>query len=392
MSLKIANEIGARDFKINIYEMLMNLYEKMGDLDEALTYSKLFKNESDKNSKQNNFEKINELGIKYGIEKKEKEISLLNKDKVLKAKEIIYQKSIKNYLIGISILISFSLFLIIRLYKNKQNDNLLLKVQKQEIEIQKKSITDSINYAYRIQKSILPSIEQFHAILPQSFVFNKPKDIVSGDFYWLHETSPFKYSSVNSKVLLAMADCTGHGVPGAFMSMIGVELLNEAVNESHSPAKILQLVDEGIRKALHTNSLDSKKDGMDMALCAFDFEKNILKFCGANRPVFRIRNGVLDIFTPQKTAVGFTEQGFLFENQEIDILKEDVFYLFSDGYADQFGGERGKKLTTKKFKDLLMSIQTTPICEQGTVLESFIMEWSGDNHQVDDMLVIGLKV
>ncbi len=269
---------------------------------------------------------------------------------------------------------------------------MLLKEQKEEIEIQKKSITDSINYAYRIQKSILPSQEHFYDILPQSFVFNKPKDIVSGDFYWLHETSPFKYSSVNSKVLLAMADCTGHGVPGAFMSMMGVELLNEAVNESHSPAKILQLVDEGIRKALHTNNIDSKKDGMDMALCAFDFDKNVMKFCGANRPVYRIRNNALDIFLPQKTAVGFSEQGFAFVNQEIDIQKNDAIYLFSDGYADQFGGARDKKLTTKKFKDLLMLMQTIPIREQGLELEKFITNWAGSRQQVDDMLVIGLRV
>jgi serine phosphatase RsbU (regulator of sigma subunit) len=391
-SLKISKDIVAHDLIIKNYELLMILNEKNGNFKDALGYSKLYKYASDENSNRNNFEKLNELGIKYDTDKKEKEISLLNKDKVLKAKEIAFQTTVKNYLIVISSMILVSLFLIFRLYQNKQKDNILLQAQKEEIETQKQSITDSINYAYRIQQSILPSQQHFSEILTQSFVLNKPKDIVSGDFYWLHETSPFKYSSVNSKVLLAMVDCTGHGVPGAFMSMMGVELLNEAVNESHSPAKILQLVDEGIRKALHTNNIDSKKDGMDMALCAFDFEKNTVKFCGANRPIYRIREGVMEIFTPQKTSVGFSEPGFVFMNREIDIAKNDTIYLFSDGYADQFGGTKDKKLTTKKFKDLLMSLQTIPIAEQGKELDKFITAWSGKNQQVDDILVIGVKV
>lgn len=391
-SLALSYEINDNIIKSDNYELLMKLYENKADYFQAYLYAKLFKKLSDESSSINNFEKINELGIKYETDKKEKEIVLLNKDKDLKAIEISHQKSVRNYFIGIALIILVSTFFIFRLYKNKQKDNILLQEQKAEIEIQKKSITDSINYAYRIQKSILPSLEHFHSIIPQSFVFNKPKDIVSGDFYWLHETSPFKYSSVNTKVLLALADCTGHGVPGAFMSMMGVELLNEAVNESHSPAKILQIVDEGIRRALHTNNLESKKDGMDMALCAFDFEKNTLKFCGANRPVYRIRKGQLDIFVPQKTAVGFSEQGFVFENNEIDIQKDDCIYLFSDGYADQFGGDRDKKLTTKKFKDLLLSIQDVPIKEQGILLDNFIAKWAGNSPQVDDMLVIGLKV
>ncbi|HRH02426.1 MAG TPA: tetratricopeptide repeat protein [Bacteroidia bacterium] len=389
---KIATEIDYLDLLCDVYEKLMLTHEKTGNLNEALNYSKLYNVSKNKMSTLNNYEKLNELGIKYETEKKEKEIKLLNQDKSLKTAEISHQKLVKNYFIGLAIIILISSSFIFRLYRNKLNDNKLLAAQKAEIESQKKSITDSINYAYRIQKSILPTCEHFNEILPESFVFNKPKDIVSGDFYWLHETSPFKYSSVNSKVFLALADCTGHGVPGAFMSMMGVELLNEAVNESHSPAKILEIVDDGIRRALHTNQHESKKDGMDIALCAFDFEKNTLKYCGANRPIYRIRNGVLEIFYPQKAAIGFSDQGFKFENIEIELQKNDNIYLFSDGYADQFGGERDKKLTTKKFKDLLLRLQPVPMRNQGMELEKFITDWSGNNSQVDDMLVIGLKV
>lgn len=389
---EIATEINDLDLLCDVYEKLMLTNEKTGNLIEALNYSKLYNVSKNKMITLNNFEKLNELGIKYETEKKEKEIKLLNQDKALKTAEISHQKSVKNYFIGLAIIILISSSFIFRLYRNKLNDNKLLAAQKAEIESQKKSITDSINYAYRIQKSILPTCEHFNEILPESFVFNKPKDIVSGDFYWLHETSPFKYSSVNSKVFLALADCTGHGVPGAFMSMMGVELLNEAVNESHSPAKILEIVDDGIRRALHTNQHESKKDGMDMALCAFDFEKNTLKYCGANRPIYRIRNGDLEIFYPQKAAIGFSDQGFKFENIEIELQKNDNIYLFSDGYADQFGGDRDKKLTTKKFKDLLLRLQPLPMRNQGMELEKFITDWSGNNSQVDDMLVIGLKV
>jgi serine phosphatase RsbU (regulator of sigma subunit) len=296
-------------------------------------------------------------------------------------------------LVGIAILIFFSSVFIYRLYRNKRKHNFLLAEQKEEIEIQKKAITDSINYAFRIQQSILPTEKAFKELLPQSFVFNRPKDIVSGDFYWIYETANQNFSSVNSKILLAMADCTGHGVPGAFMSIIGIQLLNEAINESHSPCSIAQFLDKKIKLDLNKMDLrQSKKDGMEMALCSFDFENNVLRFCGANRPLYRIRKSNLDIFSPQKTAIGFSEEGFKFRNIEIDLQKGDCIYLFSDGYPDQFGGEKDKKLTTKRFRDLLLSIQDEPFQNHGQLLDKFITNWSKNTSQVDDMLVIGVKV
>ncbi|HXB11416.1 MAG TPA: SpoIIE family protein phosphatase, partial [Bacteroidia bacterium] len=252
-------------------------------------------------------------------------------------------------------------------------------------------ITDSINYAQRIQSAMLPSVASIKKTFPQSFILFKPKDIVSGDFYFFHKNG--------DKVFLAAADCTGHGVPGAFMSMIGSEKLNDAVQQSKDTAEVLEKLNKGIKASLHQSSdTDSTRDGMDIALIAVSLKPAAnsfkVQFSGANRPLWIIRKGaniMEEVKSTKKAIGGFTEGDVVFEKNETEINKDDTFYLFSDGYADQFGGKEGKKITKKKFRELLLSIQHLPIPDQQNKLEEFISEWQGNREQLDDILVIGVK-
>ncbi|HTB05602.1 MAG TPA: SpoIIE family protein phosphatase, partial [Bacteroidia bacterium] len=220
----------------------------------------------------------------------------------------------------------------------------------------------------------------------QSFTLFKPKDIVSGDFYF--------FSKQNDTILIAATDCTGHGVPGALMSMIGMEHLHDAVEQSDNPADILSILNKGIKKSLHQSQKnDSTRDGMDIALCAV--QGNSLTYAGANRPLWIIRSNsdTIEEIKPTKRAIGgFTEGEQLFEQHTLDLQSGDTIYLFSDGYADQFGGPNGKKLTTRKFKNALLSLKHKRMYEQEQELDKLFEEWKQEEEQVDDVLIIGVRV
>ncbi len=260
-------------------------------------------------------------------------------------------------------------------------------LQKEVIEVKNKEITESLVYAKRIQSAILPDIKLIYKTLDQSFILYLPKDIVSGDFYG--------FAQKNGKVIIAAADCTGHGVAGAFMSMIGSALLNQIINEKGitTPSKILDELNDGIIQSLKQKESDSN-DGMDISVCAFDLGNNVLEFAGANRPLWLIRNGLIDVYKPDKFPIGGlqVERKQKFSEHKILLQKNDSVYLFSDGFADQFGGERGKKLMTKKFKDTLLAIQNLSMREQENYLKQLFETWKGNNEQVDDVLVIGIRV
>ena len=256
------------------------------------------------------------------------------------------------------------------------------------IEHQKKEITDSIEYAKTIQHAMLPNDSEIYELFPNSFVLFSPKDIVSGDFYW--------FKKVNDIHFVAAADCTGHGVPGAFMSMIGNDKLNFAIQEKKllQPSQILSELNKGVKAALKQNDTDSKsRDGMDIVLCAFDFKNKKLQYAGANRVLYKISNSEITEYSPTKSAIGgFTPEDFEFKNNSIEYVAGDVFYLFTDGYADQFGGDTGKKLMTKNFKKLLLSVSSKPLIEQKEEIRKTFESWKGDHEQIDDVLVIGVKV
>jgi len=259
--------------------------------------------------------------------------------------------------------------------------------QRDQIASQKKEITDSIQYAQQIQRSLLPSPKDMKQKLNDHFVLFKPRDIVSGDFYWLSER--------NGRVIYTAADCTGHGVPGGFMSMMGITYLNELVNvmSINDTGKMLDQLRKDIIKALGQKDIDStSKDGMDMALCVIDFKKRKLQFSGANNPLYLIRNQELIEIKGDKMPIGIYSHMEPFTMHDISLEKDDVIYVFSDGYPDQFGGERDKKFTYKRFKNLLLEVSTKPMNEQKEILENRLYEWMGMNEQLDDIVVVGVRI
>jgi serine phosphatase RsbU (regulator of sigma subunit) len=261
--------------------------------------------------------------------------------------------------------------------------------QKDEIEEQKKQIMDSIHYARRIQNAILPSDEFIKKVLPDSFVLYKPKDIVSGDFYWVSEKE--------GKAIFAVVDCTGHGVPGAFMSIVGSNNLNYAVNVvgARKPSDVLDALNQGVTNSLNQREASSSiKDGMDIALCTVDFKSKKMQFAGAYNPAYHVRNNVLTEISGDKFPIGafLGEELKKFKNHELELQKDDTIYIFSDGYKDQFGGEQGKKFLAKRFRDLIIEISHKPMAEQKETLDKTIEFWMRDHSQVDDILVMGVKI
>jgi serine phosphatase RsbU (regulator of sigma subunit) len=316
------------------------------------------------------------------------------------------QKLILYFVLFVLVLVSFLGYYIYRSYKIKKEANIKLEeknrtisAQKDEIEkqkdlaeaqrdqiaYQKKHITDSIMYAKRIQTALIPSLELFSDKL-EHFVLYKPLAIVSGDFYWV--------SAQGSLQVIIAADCTGHGVPGAFMSMLGVTMLNEIVNGKHilMPDQIIENLREGIIKALkQAAEEDSIKDGMDIAVCVVDFEKNILWYAGANNPLYLVRGTELIHYRADKMPVAIHYRMTPFTLQKIDLQKGDAFYIFSDGYCDQFGGPKEKKFMSMQLRETLVAMAGKPMLNQGERLNEIFEEWRGDNPQVDDVTVIGVR-
>jgi serine phosphatase RsbU (regulator of sigma subunit) len=260
---------------------------------------------------------------------------------------------------------------------------------KTEIEYRHKEVMDSVNYAKRIQEAILPENSEILDALPESFVMLKPKDIVSGDFFWFEDQR-----SSSGKIFIAAADCTGHGVPGALMSMLGTDKLNNALLQSQDPSGILSELNRGVKKVLRQNDKGtSTRDGMDIALLAFNSKLTSLEYAAANRPLWLIRSGspTIEEFKATKTAIGgFTSEDQVFEKHAIELQKGDTVYIFSDGFADQFGAN-DKKLMSKSFKNVLLEIQGMRMADQKLHLDDFIEKWRGNTEQTDDILVIGIR-
>ncbi len=266
-----------------------------------------------------------------------------------------------------------------------------INAQKSVIEAKNRDITDSIQYAKNIQEAILPQLDIISQEFPNSFILYMPKDIVSGDFYW--------FAKRKNKKFIATADCTGHGVPGAFMSIIGNTLLNEIVSDKEilEPGEILNELHAGIKNALkQSNAEGERRDGMDIALCAIEENSNILEYAGANRPMWIFRGGkadAMEVIKPNKSPIGGleTEDKRRFTNNRVELGKGDMIYLSTDGYADQFGGKAGKKMMVKNFQKLLTEILHLPHAEQKEILRRHFIDWKGDQDQVDDVLVIGFR-
>ena len=316
------------------------------------------------------------------------------------------QKLVLYFVILALLLVSFLGYYIYRGYKIKKEANIKLEeknrtisLQKDEIEkqrdlaaaqrdqigYQKRHIEDSIMYAKRIQTALIPSLELFSDKL-EHFVLYKPLAIVSGDFYWVSTQS-------NPQVIIS-ADCTGHGVPGAFMSMLGVTMLNEIINGKHimEPDQIIENLRQGIIKSLkQVAEEDSIKDGMDIADCVVDFDKNILWYAGANSPLYHVRGDELTHYRADKMPVAIHYRMEPFTLHKIDLQKGDAFYIFSDGFADQFGGPNQKKFMSMQLRETLVAMSGMPMLQQGERLNKIFEEWRGDSPQIDDVTLIGVR-
>jgi serine phosphatase RsbU (regulator of sigma subunit) len=340
----------------------------------------------------------------------DKELLLANKEKGVKEAELAAkEKSFNIVLIGLCV-VACILFFLFRIYMQKRKANNLLAQQKlemeqqrDEIEVKSKIIEEknlethqSILYAKRIQHAILPPPSEIDPYLKNYFILYKSKDIVSGDFYFFSD----KHAETDKKIIIAAADCTGHGVPGAFMSMIGNEKLKDAVDITYHPNKIIQELNVGLKGALRQSGETGTRDGMDISILTlptnYSNQHSInIEYAGANRPLWIIKNkanSVIEYKATKHAVGGHTADSQLFALNEITVEKNDTLYLFSDGYADQFGGTGAKKLMTKRFKDILLEISDKNLHDQKEYLANFFEEWKGTNEQVDDILVIGIRL
>jgi serine phosphatase RsbU (regulator of sigma subunit)/predicted negative regulator of RcsB-dependent stress response len=393
----------------NVLEMSYaygNLYEldtAMGNYRSALWNYKKYIMLRDSVNNEESSKKILALQMQSDFDRKETDTKIRQAKKDAEsAQELKHQKQQRNLsLMGVGLFALMAIF-IFRGYKQKQKannlleeKNVLIAAQKHLVEEKNKEITDSINYAKRLQKAILASENTMYSVFKESFILYRPKDIVSGDFYWiLHiEDKPIK----KNIFVFAAADCTGHGVPGAFMSMLNSTLLNQTAYNSNinTPADALNFLNLELPKNLRSaNGSENIQDGMDIAFCLVDLNKNILKYAGANNPCWIVRNKQILQLKPLKQAITASNEyeKKKFVDQEIELQKGDSIYLFTDGYADQFGGPDGKKFKYKTLGDLLISINDQPLEKQKQLLEEHFLQWKGDLEQVDDVLVMGIKI
>jgi serine phosphatase RsbU (regulator of sigma subunit) len=355
-------------------------YEAMDAMDDYITVKDSLFNIDRRNS-------ANDLAAKYDSEKKELQLQqekeakeFAQKEKTLN-EEAEQMRSIVFAIIGVILIVNLIYFY--KRYKSQRKDKELIAIQKEQIEARSQEIMDSIIYAKRIQAAILPRESKIKKLLPDSFIYYNPKDVVAGDFYWLEE--------VSDGILLAAADCTGHGVPGAMVSVVCNNSLNRAVQQMGvtNPADVLNKTRELVADEFN-KSEENLKDGMDIALCKFSGNK--LFFAGAHNPLWIIRDGKLIELKGDKQPIGSFEKEFPFTSHETEIQKNDLIYIFTDGFSDQFGGDKGKKFKSANFKNALLQIHQLPMQGQLQELTSMFEKWKGDLDQVDDVCVIGVRV
>ncbi|MCB0477091.1 MAG: SpoIIE family protein phosphatase [Crocinitomicaceae bacterium] len=415
--LKKAEELFLQEISISIEKeqwdqvadakiYISTLYRDLASFEKAYTYLAEGIKLRDSLRNQEFLMELSEKDAVIDNEKKQHEIALLEEQEQRSQEEISFVKKTRIYLgivIGLVLIVTV---LILLQSLRRRKINRLLTDKNEQIEEQHKEITDSINYARQIQTALLTSDAEWSKISPEFFILFKPKDVVSGDFFWALEHEEEGLS------IWVAADCTGHGVPGAFMSMLGIGFLNEIIIENKilEPQEVLNKLREKIISALKQKNLDTeRKDGIDLALCVWEKKTNTLTFAGANNPLYIIRNkesiketdplkesneqlGLLE-FLPDKMPVGsHTGELRSFSQTKIQLNSGDMIYTFSDGYADQFGGDQGKKYKYKRFREHLMSIAHLSAEDQNNNLDIEFESWKGQLEQIDDVCVIGVRV
>ncbi|MBK7182360.1 MAG: tetratricopeptide repeat protein [Bacteroidetes bacterium] len=400
-SIAISTDIDSKLDIVSTYEKIALCYAAKGNYKKAFDYQQLLFATKDSIFNVESSRQVNELATQYETEKKQLLIDNLNKDNALKQEELakselqVKQQNMQiMFFILAVLLLSILSFFIFRSYKQKKQSAEIILSQKEEVERQRdlveeksKEITDSIHYAKRIQQALLASDTFLKKHIADYFIFYKPKDIVSGDFYWANV--------IDGKFVLITADCTGHGVPGAFMSLLNISYLNEAIIEKRmdAPDKILDYVRSQIIQSLNPEGSENEgRDGMDATLCIYDFKGMWLRFSAANNPLWLYRNNEIKEFSADKMPVGmYHGEQKPFTQQTIGLRKDDIVYTFTDGFADQFGGEKGKKFKYKNLQQLLLSNASKPMAEQKQILEKTLRDWQGNMEQVDDILIVGIR-
>jgi serine phosphatase RsbU (regulator of sigma subunit)/Tfp pilus assembly protein PilF len=396
-SLQMALEIGAKEKIRGAYLGLSQADSALGNYKEAYTHYKLFVAYRDSLVNEENTRLSLQLEMKYEFDKKTAQDSLNNaKAQELKDAEIARQDAELSVQRNQQYALFGGLFLVVifagvmyNRFKITNKQNRIISRQKELVEEKQKEILDSIKYAKRIQHAILPPKKRVNSLLPNSFIVYKPKDIVAGDFYWLEEK--------NGSILFAAADCTGHGVPGAMVSVVCNNGLNRSVREHGitDPGQILDKTREIVIQEFDKSEEDVK-DGMDISLVALQ-QTQTLQWAGANNPLWIARKNEMGIvemleIKPNKQAIGKVENPIQFTTHQVSLQSDDTIYLFTDGYADQFGGPKGKKFMYKAFKELLLSVHSLSMEEQKIKLEEVFETWKGENEQIDDVCVIGVRI
>lgn len=424
-SLALAVELKNEELQLDCYKKLTEMHIKLGNTDQAKVYQNLYQqmasSKKDIEAYGNKVNQLNQQVVKVEREKsatqsalnktqsqlklmedslflveainreRQLQIDLLNKDKELadirmreQAAEIENDRLWMGSIIGGVFLASILIAVVIFDYRKKLEAN-------KKIHKQNENIKSSINYAKRIQEAMLPMKESFHAHASESFILFKPKDNVSGDFYWIKE---IKNGAPEKDFAFAAVDCTGHGVPGAFMSMIGMNTMNSITSKGiTNPDQILNLLHSEIRTSLRQQDTGNN-DGMDVALCVLKKKTNTVEFAGAKNPMVYIQNKELKQVKGDIHPIGGSKSKpeIAFKKHEVVIDQPTVIYLFSDGYRDQFGGKDGTKFMSKKFSQLLLDIHEKPMEQQKELLDIAIEEWKGNHPQTDDILVMGVRL
>ena len=384
---KILKEINNPNSLSITYTIIGNIFQELNNDKKALNYFQKSL-EIEENLRKNSEKQMILAHVTDSIERVNAQ-AMHDLELMAEKKKLDTEKDFRNVLIGGILLFILSFIFMFFQWKKTKSQNKTIVQQHKLLDETHKEITDSINYAKNIQDALMTSVVYLNDVLPDSFIFLKPKDVVSGDYYWVHKTN-------ENEVFFTVADCTGHGVPGAFMSMIGNSLLNENIieNKIKTPATILDNMRENIINSLNQkNPEKANKDGMDMALCKFNKEAMTVEFAGANNPLVHVRNGEINHikanYQPVSISAGAKKP---FTNHEIKVEKGDMLFIYSDGFADQFGGPKGKKYMSRKFRDYLASISSFSAEEQSQKLEKEFYRWKGTQDQIDDVCVMGVKI
>ncbi|MGP8214227.1 MAG: tetratricopeptide repeat protein, partial [Bacteroidia bacterium] len=406
-ALHISTELGEIELAKSTYSNLSALDSAIGNYKEAFIDYKKYVYYRDSIINATNTKRSVQAEMNFNFEQKQAaEKAEQDKKDAVNEQERKKQVIIRNsFITGFLLMIALAFF-IFRGYRQKQRTNIIITKQKEEVEKQKdivehqkelveqqkelveeknKEILDSITYAKRLQDAILPPLSLITEYFPESFVLYKPKDIVAGDFYWMERAG--------DNILIAAADCTGHGVPGALVSVVCSNALNRTVKEFHitDPGKILDKVRELVLETFE-KSASNVQDGMDISLCCINTKANKAQWSGAYNSLWYIHNGQMQEVEADKQPIGKNDKPLPFNSHNLKLQKGDTLYLFTDGYADQFGGPKGKKFKYKQLQEILLANSVAPMDDQKKKLEGILNDWKGSLEQVDDILIIGIRV